>query len=280
MQTVAAAERRLSRGSSAELVRAYGEGDLAARERLIEAYLPLVESIAKRYAHRGERLEDLVQVGSIGLIKAVDRFDPTRGVGLAAFAAPNILGEIKRHLRDRSGTIRIPRRYQEVSARLRSARGQLTTRLQRSPTSSELAAATELDERELAEATRAEHAWAPLSLADESPAVSADEVFHASEDRLLVSSGLRSLHRRERQALRFRFFGDMSQNEIARRLGISQTQTSRLIASGLAKLRADLEGQSGFTASRQLHSWHGDSRRRRGSAARGRAEAAAANLEL
>lgn len=246
MGIVAAAGRGLPRGSSAGLLRAYREhGDLAARERLIEAYLPLVESLAHRYEHRGERLEDLVQVGSIGLIKAVDRFDPTRGVSLAAFAAPNILGEIKRHLRDRSGPIRVPRRHQEVSARLRSAQRQLAARLQRNPTSSELAAAADLDERELAEAFRAEQARAPLSLAD-APAVSADEVFHASEDRMLVSNGMRSLHRCERQALRYRYFADMSQDEIAGRLGISQTQASRLIASGLAKLRADLEEKSGF----------------------------------
>jgi len=282
MGSVAVAGRGLSRGASAELLQAYREhGDLAARERLIEAYLPLVESLARRFTDRGEHLEDLVQVGSIGLIKAVDRFDPARGVGLAAFAAPNILGEIKRHLRDRSAPIRVPRRHQEMSARLRNAQRQLSARLQRSPTSSELAAAAELDEHELGEAFCAEQARAPLSLADAAPAVSADDVFHASEDRLLVSSSMRLLHRRERQVLRYRYFADLSQDEIAGRLGISQTQASRLIASGLAKLRADLEEKSGFGQSRELNSWHGDSRRRRGSAARThRSQAAAARLEV
>jgi RNA polymerase sigma-B factor len=281
MGSVAIAGRGLSRGASAELLQAYRErGDLAARERLIEAYLPLVESLARRFADRGEHLEDLVQVGSIGLIKAVDRFDPTRGVGLAAFAVPNILGEIKRHLRDRSGPIRVPRRHQEVSARLRNAQRQLSARLQRSPTSSELAAAAELDDHELGEAFRAEQARVPLSLAD-APTVSADEVFRRSEDRLLVSSGMRLLHRRERQALRYQYFADLSQDEIARRLGISQTQVSRLIASGLAKLRADLEEKSDFGQASELHSWHGDSGRRRGSAARShRTQAAAARLEV
>src|SRR6266550_7185020 len=98
--------------------------DVESRERLIEQQLPLVESLARRYAHRGERLEDLVQVGTIGLIKAVDRYEPTRGVEFAAFAVPNILGEIKRHLRDRCDPIRVPRRYQEISAQMRSVRRQ------------------------------------------------------------------------------------------------------------------------------------------------------------
>ena len=103
----------MSANSAAEL-------DLEARQRLIEQQLQLVESLARRYAHRGEQLEDLVQVGTIGLIKAVDRYEPARGVALTAFAVPNILGEMKRHLRDRCGPIRVPRRYQETSARLRS----------------------------------------------------------------------------------------------------------------------------------------------------------------
>ena len=119
MTSLPAARLTRSRSSSAELLRAYREeGDLSARERLIEDYLPLVVSIARTLAHRGERLEDLVQVGSIGLIKAVDRFEPRREVEFAAFAIPNIVGEIKRHLRDRCNPIRIPRRYQEASARV------------------------------------------------------------------------------------------------------------------------------------------------------------------
>ena len=244
--------------------------DLEARERLIEQQLPLVESLARRYAHRGERLEDLVQVGTIGLIKAVDRYEPTRGVEFAAFAVPNILGEIKRHLRDRCGPIRVPRRYQEISARMRSTRRQLAANLHRNPTAAELAAAANLDEGELAEAMRAEQARVPLSLTDAAPAVSADEMFDASEDRLLISGGLRALHRHERQALRLRYFEDLTQDEIAARLGISQTQASRLIESGLVKLRANFEGKSRCVERpKPLHSWYGDSGSRRGSAAAG-----------
>jgi RNA polymerase sigma-B factor len=244
--------------------------DLESRERLIEEQLPLVKALARRYAHRGEQLEDLVQVGTIGLIKAVDRYEPDRGVELTAFAVPNILGEIKRHLRDRCGAIRVPRRYQETSARMRSTRRELAAHLQRNPTAAELAAAANLSQGELAEAVRAEQARTPLSLTDAGPAVSAGEIFDASEDRLLISRSLRYLRREERLALRYRYFEDLSQEEIAARLGISQTQTSRLIASGLAKLRDDFEGKSRCAARQKaLHSWHGDSEGRRGSAAAG-----------
>ena len=241
MTSLPAARLTRSRSSSAELLRAYREeGDLSARERLIEDYLPLVVSIARTLAHRGERLEDLVQVGSIGLIKAVDRFEPRREVEFAAFAIPNIVGEIKRHLRDRCNPIRIPRRYQEASARSARTRSQLIADLRREPTSSELAAAADLDDGELAEALRAEQARAPLTLADASAANAGDDI-DATDDRLAIESGLRALRPRERQALGFRYFGDLQQEEIAARLGVSQTHASRLIASGLAKLHDDFE---------------------------------------
>jgi RNA polymerase sigma-B factor len=269
MEIVSTARRNRSRKQVTDLQRAYYEaGNLAAREQLIEEYLPLVRSLARRFANRGERLEDLVQVGSIGLIKAVDRFEPDRGVNLAAFAVPNILGEMRRHLRDRSALIRIPRRQQEAVARLRQTRGQLAARLQRNPTSGELAAAARLDESELADACRVEEAHAQQSLADHSaPQVSAEDVFRLSEDRVALSTSLRRLHRLERHAVRCRFFADMSQLEIADRLGISQAQASRLLASGLAKLRADLAGNADFSGSGELNSRHGDSRRRHGRAA-------------
>jgi RNA polymerase sigma-B factor len=227
MEFVSAARQTLSRTRLTELQRAYhDDGDLDARERLIEAYLPLVRSLARRLANRGEGIEDLVQVGSIGLIKAVDRFEPGRGVDLAVFAVPNILGEMRRHLRDRSAVIRVPRRDQAASARLRV-----------------------------------------VQLADGEQPVTAEEVFRPSEDRVAVATGLRRLHWREREALRCRYFADMSQLEIASRLGISQPQASRLLASGLAKLRVDLGANAEVFASRGLNSWHGDSRRRHGRAA-------------
>jgi RNA polymerase sigma-B factor len=265
MSIAAAAERRLSHAQAAELQRAYHDRqDLGARARLIEAYLPLVRALAQRFAHRGERFEDLVQVGSIGLIKAVDRFEPERGVDFAAFAAPNISGEIRRHLRDRAGLIRVPRRQQETSARVSAVRRRLSGELRRSPTAAELAAAADVEQSDLLEATRVEDARAPVALTDAASAASSDDMFRATEDRVTVSKCLRRLHRREQQAVRGRFFADLSQTEIAARLGISETQTSRLIASGLAKLREDLEPRARFSASRQLNSSHGDSRRRHG----------------
>jgi RNA polymerase sigma-B factor len=260
-------QRALSRAEVVQLQRAYRvEGDVAARQRLIEAYLPLARSLARRFAHRGEHIDDLVQVASIGLIKAVDRFEPAHGVDLAAFAVPNIVGEIKRHLRDRSGLIRVPRRDQEASARLGRARRQLTHRLQRAPTRLELVAETGLSDGDFADASRVERARSPVALG-EAPAVSADEVFRASEDRVAVSNGLRRLHVGEREALRCRYFGDMSQSEVAQTLGISQTHASRLLASGLAKLRENLDGNTHFSASSELDSGHGDSRRHQGRAA-------------
>jgi len=220
MLNAAKPEPQLSRAEVASLQRAYlRRGDLGARERLIEAYLPLARSLARRFAHRGERVEDLVQVGSIGLIKAIDRFDPERG-DLAAYAAPTIVGEIKRHLRDRSTLIRLPRQQHE-----------------------------------------------PLVLVPAEDVSTGDDNLDASDARVAVSSGLRKLHRGERDAVRCRYFRDMSQAEIASTLGISQTHASRLLSSGLAKLRDNLDGNTDFSASRELDSGHGDSRRRQGRAA-------------
>jgi RNA polymerase sigma-B factor len=256
--------------------------DPAARERLIESYLPLVRKIARGFAYAREPYEDLVQVGSIGLIKAIDRFEATRGVSLAAFAVPNILGEIRRYLRDLCAPVRVPRHEQEMCVRIGTARRELTDRLQRLPSTSELAAAADLSDREIAAALRAERVRRPVPLAEAAGVASADEALDESEDRLFVASGLASLERRERQALRFRYFDDLSQDEIARRLGVSQSQTSRVIASGLAKLRAELQGELRCAGpAKPLHSGHGDSRCRRRSATGGRRpEAAAASSNV
>src|SRR6266576_4681824 len=132
-------QRAVVRPDSRDLALACVDHDSAARNRLIEKHIPLVKAIARRYVYTCEPYEDLVQVGSIGLIKAVDRFEPAHGVDLAAFAVPNILGEIRRYLRDLSAPVRLPRRHQEICARIGAARGQLSARLQRDPTSSELA---------------------------------------------------------------------------------------------------------------------------------------------
>jgi RNA polymerase sigma-B factor len=279
MSAGARANRRtVPRADSTDLALACHDHDPAARDRLIEKHIPLVKTIARRYVYTCEPYEDLVQVGSIGLIKAVDRFEPARGVDLAAFAVPNILGEIRRYLRDLSAPVRLPRHNQEICAHIRVTRRQLSARLQRTPTSSELAKAVDLSEHELASALQAEQVRTPVSLGEARDIAGAD-AFDESEDRLSVARSMRVLHRRERQALRLRYYDDLSQDEIAQRLGLSQTHTSRVLASGLEKLRADFEGKSRCAASPEpLHSGNGDSRCRRGSANRGlRAEAATAS---
>jgi RNA polymerase sigma-B factor len=261
---------------------ACGSFDSAERERLIEKHLPLVKRIARRFAYSREPYEDLVQVGSIGLIKAIDRFEPARGVNLTTFAVPNIVGEIRRYLRDASAPVRVPRHQQEICTRIGRARRELTARLQRSPSASELAAAADLTDHELVDALRAEQLRRPVSLSEAGDVASAEEVLDESEDRLFVASGMAFLQQRERQALRLRYYHGLSQDEIGKRLGLSQTHTSRVIAAGLAKLRAELEGETRCAGpAKPLHSWHGDSRRRRRSATGGRRpEAAAASGEL
>ncbi|MGH3113932.1 MAG: sigma-70 family RNA polymerase sigma factor, partial [Gaiellaceae bacterium] len=148
-----------------DLLRRYhGGGDLEARERLIEQYLPLVRSLARRYANRGEQLEDLVQVGCIGLIKAIDRFDVDRGVELTTYATPNIIGEIKRHFRDKGWSVRVPRGLQELNVRLSQLLEQLTVQYERSPTIPELAKAAGVTEEEVLEALESGQAYTTVSL--------------------------------------------------------------------------------------------------------------------
>lgn len=212
----------------------------SSRERAIERHLPLVVALARRYANRGEAVEDLVQVGSIGLIKAVDRFDAGRGVDFRVFATLTIVGEIKRHLRDRTTAIRVPRREQEARLRLRRARTQLRARLERAPSWSELLAADELPDAELSRGLRAEGAATPLSLSvtpEAEPSV--DEPGYAvCEDRAYLWRALRMLDARERRALALCHLSGLSQREAAACLGISQSETSRLVTRAMAKLRA------------------------------------------
>jgi RNA polymerase sigma-B factor len=214
----------------------------ARRDRLIEEHMPLVVTLARRYANRGERIEDLVQVGAIGLIKAADRYDARRGVEFRAYAIPTIIGEIKRHLRDRTSTIRLPRREQEARRTLRRARTQLRTTLARTPTWSELVSSHAVREDELARGVNAERATTPMSLSaatDGEPAV--DEAgYAAGEDRALVWAGLRMLDGRERRAVSLSYLAGLSQREVAASLGISQSAASRTITRALAKMRSAL----------------------------------------
>jgi RNA polymerase sigma-B factor len=214
---------------------------------MIELYLPLVRALARQYAHRGERFEDLVQVGSIGLIEAVDRFEPERGTDFAGYAIPTITGEIKRHLRDRSSVVRIPRRPAELALLIRPARETLTARLRRTPSVSELAEETGLPAGDVEDALETERARVPLALSTDGGnapldgTIAVEDAFDSSEERLLLAAGFRTLAERERRILHLRFFGGLSQTEIAREVGLSQIQVSRLIRDSLERLRGALE---------------------------------------
>jgi RNA polymerase sigma-B factor len=195
------------RAAARQLLREYHRsGDLRARERLIAQYLPLVRRVARRHLGRGEQFEDLVQVGSIGLIKAIDRFQLERGVDLASFAVPTIDGEIKRHLRDRAWPIRVPRRLQELDPSLKIR-------------------VTELVDGQNGEFDRESEL---------------DRGYELGEDRVALARSFRVLDERERRLLRLAFFDGLSQARIAREVGISQIHVSRLTRRALAKLRAEI----------------------------------------
>jgi RNA polymerase sigma-B factor len=241
----------MPRESDKILLRRYHEqGDLAAREQLIEQYLSLVRSLARRYSYRGEQLEDLVQIGCIGLIKAIDRFDLDRGVELTTYATPNIIGEIKRHFRDKGWAVRVPRGLQELNVQLSRLIEEQTVQLGRSPTVAELAKAAGVDEEDVLEALESGRAYSSLSLSagggddDElDPLESLGTVEHqyeVSEDRAVLAPGFRVLDERERRILHLRFFDGLTQSQIAQQVGISQMHVSRLIRRSLDKIRAEI----------------------------------------
>jgi len=232
------------------LLRRYHEqGDLAAREQLIEQYMSLVRSLARRYSYRGEQLEDLVQIGAIGLIKAIDRFDLERGVELTTYATPNIIGEIKRHFRDKGWSVRVPRGLQELNVQLSRLVEQLTVQLGRSPTIPELAKAAGVEEEEVLEALESGRAYTSLSLSvgggggdddDLDPLESLgteEHQYEVSEDRAVLAPGFKALDERERRILQLRFFEGLTQSQIAQQIGISQMHVSRLIRRSLEKIR-------------------------------------------
>jgi RNA polymerase sigma-B factor len=236
-----------------QLLRRYHrEGDLQAREQLIERYMSLVRSLARRYAYRGEQLDDLVQIGAIGLIKAIDRFDLERGVELTTYATPNIIGEIKRHFRDKGWSVRVPRGLQELNVQISKLVEQLTVQLGRSPTIPELAEAAGVEEEAVLEALESGRAYSSVSL---SPGGGSDEdgefdpleslgteehEYEISEDRAVLAPGFKVLDERERQILHLRFFRGMTQSQIAEQVGISQMHVSRLIRRSLEKIREEI----------------------------------------
>jgi RNA polymerase sigma-B factor len=227
-------------------------GDRTARTAVIERMLPLAHGIARRYAGRGEPLDDLEQVASIGLLKAIDRFDVGRDVRFTTFAVPTIAGEVKRHFRDRGWMLRVPRDLQELAARVGGAREELTRTLGRAPTVDELAKAARISAEDVVDALNAAAAYRAVSLDDplgaegRAPAEQLggdDDAFERAEQRLLLDRGLSALAPREREILRLRFFEGLTQREIAERVGISQMHVSRLIRRSLADLRAALVGE-------------------------------------
>jgi RNA polymerase sigma-B factor len=237
--------------SQRQLLRAvHSDRDTRARESLIETNLPLVRALARRYAGRGEPYEDLVQVGTIGLIKAIDRFDPDRGVELQSYAIPMIVGEIKRHFRDRGWSVHVPRRLKELNYKLTTLIDQLSSTLGRSPTIAELAKAASVEPEEVVEALEAGNAYTALSLSVpvgdnpdtilEHTLADPEPVFDDANDRDFISRGLSALPARERRIIELRFFGSMSQSQIAQEIGISQMHVSRLIRRSLETMRREV----------------------------------------
>jgi RNA polymerase sigma-B factor len=220
------------------------------RDRLVEMHLPLVLYLAKRFSGRSEPMTDLVQVGSIGLIKAIDRFDPGRGLEFSTYATPTILGEIKRHFRDTGWLIHVPRRAQEMQSALNAARGELSQELGRAPTISELAGRVDADEDAVVEALDAARAYSGVPLdvlappgetVPEHPSLgTTDAGFEQVEQRALLREIISTLPENEREVLLLRFVANKTQTEIAALVGVSQMQVSRLVARGLKRLRATL----------------------------------------
>ncbi len=218
--------------------------DPALRDRLVEEFSGLAHHLARRFVHRGEPLDELQQVAMVGLFKAIDRFEPDRGMQFSTFAVPTILGELKRHFRDTGWAVRIPRRLQELYLQLNRVVAELTQELGRSPTPAELAARAEVDEEEVLEAMEAGSLYNLASLdapasADApapDPAALADQ-FGEVDERLTIDRLLSSLPARERAIVELRFFAGLTQSEIAERVGLSQMHISRLLTQSLGRLR-------------------------------------------
>lgn len=231
------------------LLRAFHrDGDSAAREHAVVELMPLVRALASRYAGRGEPLEDLVQAGMIGLIKAVDRFDVDRGVEFSSYAVPTIMGEIRRHFRDQAWALHVPRRLKELGVRLSRVLDELTSELGRSPTVAELAEAAGADEEDVIDALESAHAYSTRSL--DAPFDDAETPldrlgrhetgYEDVEQSSLLAAGLEALDDRERRIVRLRFFDEMTQSQIAAEIGISQMHVSRLLRHALEVMRGRL----------------------------------------
>ncbi|HEV2781033.1 MAG TPA: SigB/SigF/SigG family RNA polymerase sigma factor [Actinophytocola sp.] len=221
------------------------------RDQLVTGHLPLAEHIAIRFSHRGVPREDLVQVATVGLINAVDRFEPDRGSDFLSFAVPTIMGEVRRHFRDASWSMRVPRRLKELNLAISAASGELAQRLGRAPTPSEIARHLDLSLEEVYEGLEAGNAYHSVSLdealsadSDSDPLADTlgeeDAGLEGVENHESLRPLIEQLPERERQILKLRFFLNMTQTQIAERVGISQMHVSRLLARTLEQLRAGL----------------------------------------
>lgn len=225
------------------------DGDSKARERLVELYSPLARSLARRYARSSVPQEDLTQIAYMGLVKAIDRFDPSRGGTLQAFAVPTILGELRRYFRDSGWGAHVPRGAKEMALKVREARDRLTNQTGRAPTANQLAEFMEVDLEEVIEGLQALRAYetapleAPSSEGEEETggvvAVlgSEDDGYKQAEDRVLLQSAIRDLDARRRSILQMRFHEELTQSQIAERIGCSQMQVSRVLSATLGELR-------------------------------------------
>ena len=230
--------------------------DPGARDALVERFLPLARQLARRYQRAEEPLDDLIQVASLGLVKAIDRFDAERQVAFSSYAVPTILGEIKRHFRDRTWSVRVPRDLQELSLKVDRTVVAMAKDLQRSPTVPELAEKLECSEEQVLEAMEASGAYRATSLSaprggEEQGDTLADTVgteedgYHRAEDRATLDRLMQTITPREREVLRLRFEEDLTQAEIGERIGVSQMQVSRLIRQSVQRLRAAAGAEPG-----------------------------------
>ncbi|MDP9242606.1 MAG: RNA polymerase sigma factor SigF [Actinomycetota bacterium] len=239
-------ERSADRERSDELF-ARLPSDPSVRDELVKLYYPLAEYLGRRFGGRGEQLEDLVQVASIGLLKAIDRFDPGREVQFSTYATATIVGELKRHFRDKGWALRVPRRLQETGLRVNKVTAELWQQLGRTPTVKEIAARAGISDDDVLEAMDAVRAYSTTSLdaplgedgATPAQALGAEDTsLELLEGWASIAPLVSELPTRERRVLYLRFFADMTQTEIAEELGISQMHVSRLLSQTLARLRS------------------------------------------
>ena len=223
-------------------------GDAAAREQLVQRFLPLARQLARRYQRGGEPLDDLIQVASLGLLKSIDRFDPRRETAFSSFAVPTILGELKRHFRDKGWSVRVPRDLQELAVKLEPMSEELARELGRAATPAEIAKHAGVTLEQVLEAREAAGAYRAVSLDrphdedDDGDAAGVtygveDPAFGVAEDAATVQRLMRVLDEREREVLRLRFEEDLTQAEIGDRIGVSQMHVSRIIRQAITRLR-------------------------------------------